>query len=118
MDPSRTERSGYRLSFLTSFLLSMVMLAQPIIAVADEGDTLTVGKPEPASDTGLREPSLNGPIVIHGTRPASPSARQSPSVGNERSPAPDGGFQQAPLYGSGWNTEYNLNGLSYAPWGQ
>jgi hypothetical protein len=118
MDLFRTKRSDYRLTFLTSFLLSLIMLAQPIIAVADEGDPPTVGKPQPAPDTGLREPSITGPVVIHGTRPVSPSARQSTNVGNGWSPAPNGGFQQAPLYGSGWNTEYNLNGLSYAPWGQ
>lgn len=118
MDLSRTERSGYRLSFLTSLLLSLIMLAQPIIAVADEGDALPNGKPQPAPDTGLREPSITRPVVIHGTRPVSPSARQSTNVGNEWSPTPNGSFQQSPLYGSGWNTEYNLNGLSYAPWGQ
>jgi hypothetical protein len=118
MDLFRTKRSDYRLTFLTSFLLSLIMLAQPIIAVADEGDPPTVGEPQPAPDTGLREPSITGPVVIHGTRPVSPSARHSTNVGNGWSPAPNGGFQQAPLYGSGWNTEYNLNGLSYAPWGQ
>jgi hypothetical protein len=116
--PSRTEKATYRIAFLTGVLLSMAMLLQPTIATADDGDTATVTIPRPSTDTGLREPSSGGLVVIRGTRPVSPTAARSPNARNERNPIPTsyGGFQPVPLYGSGWNTEYNSNGLDYTPW--
>ena len=115
MEPSRADQARYRLAVLTGFLLSIAILAQPTIANAADGDTATVAMPSPVSHTGLREPSISGPVVIYGSRSVSPVAAQSPNVSN-RTPPPYMGFQPAPLYGSGWNTEYNYNGLSYAPW--
>ena len=116
MEPSRADKAVYRLGVLTAVLLSAAMLSQPTIATAADGDTATLAVPDPGSDTGLREPSISGPVVIHGTRPAGPEAVQSGNVSNRAPPPPYMGFQPAPPYGSGWNTEYNYNGLSYTPW--
>jgi hypothetical protein len=117
VEPSRAKEATYRIAFLTGLLLSMSMLFQPAIAAADDGDTATVTIPRPSTDTGLREPSITGPVVIHGTRPVSPAETQSPNVGSERTRATSyRGFQPVPLYGSGWDTEYNSNGLDYTPW--
>jgi len=113
VEPSRAEKARQRLAVLGAFLLGVAMLAQPTITVAADGDTATVAMPPPASDTGVREPSSGGSVIIRGTRPVSPAAEQSPE--RNRTP-PYMGFQPAPVYGSGWNTEYNYNGLSYAPW--
>jgi hypothetical protein len=115
VEPSRADKAVYGLGVLTAVLLSAAMLSQPTIATAADGDTATVAVPDPGSDTGLREPSISGPVVIHGTRPAGPEAAQSPNMRNQI-PPPYLGFQRAHLYGSGWNTEYNSNGLSYTPW--
>ena len=117
MEPSRAEKARQRLAVLGAFLLGVAMLAQPTITVAADGDTATVAMPPPASDTGVREPSSGGSVIIRGTRPVSPAAEQSPDLASERNRTPPYmGFQPAPVYGSGWNTEYNYNGLSYAPW--
>jgi hypothetical protein len=118
VEPSRAKEATYRIAFLTGLLLSMAMLLQPTIATADDGDAATVTIPRPSTDTGLREPSSSGLLVIRGTRPVSPTAARSPNARNERNPIPAsyGGFQPVPLYGSGWNTDYNLNGLDYTPW--
>ena len=114
MEPSRVDKAVYRLGVLTAVLLSAAMLLQPTIAAAADGDTVTVTIPR---DTGLREPSSSGPVVIHGTRPVSPAAAQSANANGERNrAASNSGFQQVPRYGSGWDTEYNSNGLSYTPW--
>jgi hypothetical protein len=115
VEPSRAEQARYRLTVLSA-VLSMTSLSQPTIADAADGDTATVAMPPPISDTGLREPSISGPVVIYGSRPVSPAGSQSPNVGNRAPPPPYTGFQPALLYGSGWNTVYNLNGLSYTPW--
>ena len=107
MEPSRADKAVYRLGVLTAVLLSAAMLLQPTIAAAADDDT----------PTGLREPSNGGPVVIHGTRPVSPAAAQSANANGERNrAASNSGFQQVPRYGSGWDTEYNSNGLSYTPW--
>ena len=117
VEPSRTQRASYWLAFLTGLLLSMSMLLQPTVANAGDGDTPTVVVPRPPTDTGFREPSSGGSVIVRGTRPVSPAAKQSPDLASERNRTPTYmGFQPAPLYGSGWNTEYNYNGLSYAPW--
>jgi len=117
VEPSRAEKARQRLAVLSAFLLGVAMLAQPTITVAADGDTTTVAMPPPVSDTGFREPSSGGSVIIRGTRPVSPAAEQSPDLASERNRTPPYmGFQPAPLYGSGWNTEYNYNGLSYAPW--
>ena len=108
------DKAVYGLGVLTAVLLSAAMLSQPTIATAADGDTVTVTIPP---DTGLREPSNSGPVVIHGTRPVSPAAAQSANANGERNrAASNSGFQQVPRYGSGWDTEYNSNGLSYTPW--
>ena len=113
MKPSR----AVKVACLNGFLLTMTMLLQPTIADAADGDTPTVVVPRPPTDTGLRAPSSSRPVVIYGTRPASPSARQPSNVGSERNrAASNSGFQQVPRYGSGWDREYNSNGLSYTPW--
>jgi hypothetical protein len=116
--PSRTEKATYRIAFLTGVLVSMAMLLKPTIAAADDGDTATVTIPRPAADTGLREPSSSDLVIIRGTRPVSPTATQPRNGGSERDRAPVSysGFQPVPLYGSGWDTEYNSNGLDYTPW--
>src|SRR5437868_13831473 len=108
VEPSRAEKARQRLAVLVA-ILSIAMLAHPTIANAADGDTTTVAMPPPVSDTGFREPSGGGSVIIRGTRPVSPAAEQN------RTP-PYMCFQPAPLYESGWNTEYNYNGLSYAPW--
>ena len=115
MKSSRATIACYWLAWPTS-ILAIAMLAQPNIADAADRETPTVAVPR-LTDTGLREPSINGPVVIYGTRSASPSGTQSRNVGSERNPAAsNSGFQQVPVYGSGWDTEYNSNGLSYTPW--
>ena len=114
MEPSRAEKGVYRLGVLTAVLLSAAMLSQPTIVAAADGDTVTVTIPR---DTGLREPSNSGPVVIHGSRAVNAAAAQSPNVNSERNrAASNSGFQQVPRYGSGWDREYNSNGLSYTPW--
>jgi hypothetical protein len=118
VEPSRAKEATYRIAFLMGVLLSMAMLLRPTIATADDGDAATVTIPRPAPDTGLREPSSSGLVVIRGTRSVSPTATQPRNVGSERDRAPISytGFRSVPLYGSGWDTEYNSNGLDYTPW--
>ena len=114
MKPSRGEEGSYRLALLTSFLLSTTIALQPMIAQAADGDTaITVATPR--ADTGSQEePSSNAPVVLCGTRPVTPAAAQVPNVRNQTPTPPYMGFVPAP-YGSGWNTEYNYNGLNYTP---
>ena len=114
MKPSRVGKAFYRLAFLTSLLLSMALLLQPTIADGADGDTTTT-LAMPRADAGSQEPSSGGPVVLRGTRPVSPIAAEAPNVGNQASLPPYMGFVPRPLYGSGWNTEYNSEGLSYTP---
>ena len=86
MEPSRAKEATYRIAFLTGLLLSMAMLLQPTIATADDGDAATVTIPRPSTDTGLREPSSSGLLVIRGTRPVSPTAARSPTRGMSEIP--------------------------------
>jgi len=110
MEPSR---AAYRLGLL-SLLLSTVVLSQPTIAQAADGDT-TITVAIPRADTGSQaEPSSNAPVVLRGTRPVTAAAAQVPNMRNQTPPPPYMGFVPAP-YGSGWNTEYNYNGLNYTP---
>ena len=84
----------------------LAILLGPVIANAAEpqrgGETLVA---VPGS-----QPSGSLPLVIRGAPAISPAPSQAPSVRN-RTQANTG---VAPLYGSGWNTEYNLNGLNYS----
>ena len=108
----KPSRAAYCLALL-SLLLSMAMLLEPTIAQAAESDTTTVAMPR-ADTSSQTEPSSNAPVVLRGTRPVTPAAAQEPNVSNQAPPPPYMGFVPAP-YGSGWNTEYNYNGLSYTP---
>src|SRR4051794_11750716 len=86
VEPSRAEKARQRLAGLGAFLLGGAMLAHPRITVAADGDTATVAMPPPASDTGVREPSISGPVVIYGSRPVNPVAAQSPNMSNQTPP--------------------------------
>ena len=109
----KSSRAAYRLALL-SLLLSMAMLSRPTIAeAADGGTAITVAIPR--ADTGSQEePSSNAPVILRGTRPVTRAAAEAPNVRNRAPPPPYMGFVPAP-YGSGWNTEYNYNGLNYTP---
>jgi hypothetical protein len=110
--PSRAGKASYRLAFLTSLLLSMALLLQPTIAHGADGDTTTT-LAMPRADAA-QEPSSGGPVILRGTRPVNRVAAEAPN-GNQASAPPYMGFVPRPLYGSGWNTEYNSNGLNYTP---
>ena len=89
-----------------AFFTLLAVLLGPVIAEAAEqkggGETLVV------------VPSLQSPgslpVVVRGAPAISPAPSQAPIVRN-RTPANTG---VAPLYGQGWNTEYNYNGLNYS----
>ena len=114
MKPSRVGKASYRLAFWTSLLLSMGLLLQPTIADGADGDTTTT-LAMPRADAGSQEPSSGGRVIRRGTRPVSAVAAQARNIGNQAPPRPYMGFVPTPLYGSGWNTEYNYNGLNYTP---
>ena len=114
MKPSRVGKASYRLAFLTSLLLSMALLLPPTIAEGADGDTTTT-LAMPRANASSQEPSSGGPVILRGTRPVSPLAAEAPNVGNQAPPPAYTGFVPTPLYGSGWSTEYNYNGLNYAP---
>ena len=114
MKPSRVGKASYRLAFLTSLLLSMALLLPPTIAEGADGDTTTT-LAMPRANASSQEPSSGGPVILRGTRPVSPVAAEAPNVGNQAPPPAYMGFVPTPLYGSGWNTEYNYNGLNYTP---
>ena len=111
MKPSR---AAYCLGLL-SLLLSIVMLSEPTNAQAADGDTATTVAIPRADTSAQAEPSSNAPVVLRGTRPVTPAAAEVPNVRNQAPPPPYMGFVPAPLTGSGWNTEYNYNGLNYTP---
>ena len=111
MKPSR---AAYRLALLS--LLSMAMLLRPTIAQAAEGDTTTTVAIPRADTSSQTEPSSNATVVLRGTRPVTPAAAQESNLSNQAAPPPYMGFVPAP-YASGWNTEYNYNGLNYTPTG-
>jgi len=104
VEPFHAQKACRRLAGLTALLLSMAVLMEPTIAAA-------------ADASGGDAAAAAGPVVLRGTRPVSPTPEQSPKAANERNqtPAPYMGFVPAPLTGSGWDTEYNTNGLSYTP---
>src|SRR5207302_2501414 len=85
--PSRVGKASYRLAVLTSLLLSMALLLQPIIADGADGDTTTT-LAMPRADAGSQEPSSGGPVILRGTRPVSPVAAEAPNVGNQASAPP------------------------------
>jgi hypothetical protein len=87
------------------FAMLAILLA-PVIAHAAEpksgGETL-VAIPGSQSSGSL-------PVVIRGAPATSTAPSQAPTVRN-RTPANTG---VAPLYGQGWNNDYNYNGLNYS----
>ena len=110
----KPSRAAYHVALL-SLLLSIVMFSEPTIAQAADGDTTTTVAIPRADTSAQAEPSSNAPVVLRGTRPVTPAAAQAPGVSNRAPPPPYMGFVPAPLSGSGWNTEYNYNGLNYTP---
>jgi hypothetical protein len=87
-------------------LLSIAIFVQPKIVVAADavgGDDNTAG--------------ASGAVILRGTRPVTPTPPTSPKAANERNrtAAPNMGFLPAPLSGSGWDTGYSTEGLSYTP---
>jgi len=111
VEPSRAEKARQRLPVLSAFLLSMTVLTQPTIADGDTTTTLAM----PRADAGSQELSSGGPVILRGTRLVSPVTAEAPNVSNQAPPPAYMGFVPTPGYGSGWNTEYNHNGLNYTP---
>ena len=109
MKPSR---AAYHLALL-SLLLSIALAFRPTITQAADGDTTTTLALPPA-DTGLREPSSGGSLIIRGTRPVSPASTQVPIVSNQAPPS-NMGWRPEQRIGPGWSTDYDWGGLSYAP---
>ena len=65
MKPARTKKESYRLAFLIILLLSIAMFSKPTITeAADEDTTTTLSSPMPRADSGLREPSSSGSVVL------------------------------------------------------
>jgi hypothetical protein len=60
-------------------------------------------------------PASSPVVVLRGTLPTRPDAGQPPpdqsSCGEYAAPG-DEGFQPGPLYGSGWDTQFDYSGLS------
>jgi len=113
VESSRVGKASYRLALLTGLLLSMALLLQRTTADGADGDTTTT-LAMPRGDAGSQGPSSGGPVILRGTRPVSPVAAEAPN-GNQASAPPYMGFVPTPIYSSGWNTEYNYNGLNYTP---
>ena len=106
MKPFLVEKTCRRLAWLTGLLLTMAIFAQPTTAAAADP---TGGDENAGSASGL--------VVLRGTRPVSATPAQSPKAARERNqaPAPYMGFVPYPVSGSGWDTGYSTNGLSYTP---
>ena len=117
MESSRVEKASYRLALLTGLLLSMALLLQPTTADGADGDTTTT-LAMPRGDAGSQGPSSGGPVIVRGTRPVSPVAAEASNVGNQAPPPLYTDFVPKPRYGTGWDTEYNYNGLNYTPNGE
>jgi len=114
MKPSRTERASYALALLTSFFVSIATALQPSITQAADGDTNATLAMPPA-DTGLREPSSGGSLVLRGTRPVSPAPTQARNASNQTTPPPYEGWRPVQQIGPGWSTDYDWSGLSNVP---
>ena len=110
MKPSR---AAYHLALL-SLLLSIALAFRPTITQAADGDTTTTLALPPA-DTGLREPSSGGSLIIRGTRPVRPASTQVPNVRSQEPPPLDMGWRPEQRIGPGWSTDYDWGGLTYAP---
>jgi hypothetical protein len=117
VESSRVEKASYRLALLTGLLLSMALLLQPTTADGADGDTTTT-LAMPRGDAGSQGPSSGGPVILRGTRPGSPVAAEASNVGNQAPPPLYTDFVPKPRYGTGWDTEYNYNGLNYTPNGE
>jgi hypothetical protein len=122
---SRAGDSRYCVGLFSFVLLSIVVFSDPTGADAADGkgesnSTVAVIPP----DTGLREPSSSGSVVIRGTRPIqiTQPSRSNAGPGN-RAPA-SGGFPIGPytpgfepsLTSKGWDSSYDYGGLNWAPY--
>jgi hypothetical protein len=102
VEPSRAARAGYLVACVAGILLSTAIFVQPTITLAADDNAVV---------------TASGPVVLRGTRPVSPTPAPSPKAVSERNPAPAPymGFVPYPVSGSGWDTGYSTNGLSYTP---
>ena len=118
-DRHRSRTNG--LAWLAAVLLGLAVLSQ-------QTPRASAAEPEAGANAALsavrrssldrREPAeQGGPVVLRGTRPATPNAGLPFPVGSGGDYAPPGNeaFQPVPLYGSGWDTQYDFDGLRYVP---
>jgi len=110
-----------RLAWLAAVLLGFALLSRPTLADAaaakDRGEAALSAARGPNLDRG--EPakqSASGPVVVlRGTLPTRPSAGPPPAgeSGDDGYAAPGyDSFQPGPLYGPGWDTQFDYSGLS------
>jgi len=134
VEPYRAHRACSRISglaCLTAVLGGVALLSQPNLADAADGQrggatALSVMRGQGPDRSDLSEVPAGGLVVLRGTRPPRPNASQfSPDDGyaganNALQQGPsdpfqqrqNNTFQQAPLYGWGWDGRYDFSGLS------
>ena len=118
--PERRSSRINGLARLAAVLLGIAVLAQQTRASAAEPKAAPDVALSAVRDSSLdqREPAeQGGPVVLRGSRPVPPGAGLPFSAGSGGDYAPPGNeaFQPAPLYGSGWDTQYDFDGLRYVP---
>jgi hypothetical protein len=110
------------LARLTILFLGLAMLSRPGLADAAAagkggGRTTLSAMHGPGLDRReVAQQSASGPVVVlRGTLPTRPSDGPPPpgESGGDNYAAPgDETFQPGPLYGSGWDTQFDYSGLS------
>lgn len=129
---ARSQISG--LACLTAVLLAVAMISQSNLAAAADGKdggaiTFSVIRGAGSDRSDGSEVPAGGSVVLRGTRPPKADASETSSImGGEGFAGANNAFQQGPtnpyqqrqnntfhpgpLYGSGWDTQYDYSGLS------
>ena len=81
------------------------MLSKPTLAEAADDDTTTTLS-LPRADTGFREPSSGGSVVLRGTRSVSPASTHAPNMRNQAR-LPYTGWRPEQRDDRGWSTDYD-----------
>jgi hypothetical protein len=115
----RAHRARFQISGLAAIFLGLAMLSGENVAAAagkGQGDAALAAVHGQRADR--REPAkrpASETVVLRGTLPARPDAGPPPpdqSGGGGYAAPGDEGFQLGPLYGSGWDTQFDYSGLS------
>lgn len=116
----RTRFSATRAAAIVAVLWGAGLLSEQNLAYADTGAPADVIVSRPAAGTpgnAPRQLSGSSPVVIRGTRAPAPKPAEQPPAPAQAETNPvfrNPAFERDP-YGSGLNTDFNFDGLSFNP---